>query len=367
MRERRKRILIDATGVVSAPTGLGKYCYYLLKSLVQQKQYRFSVLLQTNLPNGHPVLRLRKSVEHLVPVSVPVIGFQRELEILRISRFINQFDLYHCLSSYLPGFGIKIPKVLTVHDLKYLLYPKFFNNRLKSSYYKWIIRRGIKIATHIIAVSESTRRDIADIGISPERVTVIYEAPTVSPREYGQDLPAQIRTRGFLLYVGENRPHKNISRMIDAYALLSQRLGSNTPEFVFAGAKFGIYDRQRHERGLVFLGPVSEAVLVALYRQALALVYPSLYEGFGLPLVEAMALGTPVITSNCSSMPEVTGNAALLVDPYRTEEITAAIERVIQSSRLRARMKRMGFKRASNFSWAKAARQVCELYRQILT
>ncbi len=367
MRRRKKRILVDATGIVNKKTGLGKYCYYLLKALVRNNQYRFSVLHQASLARDHPLYELRNLIDNLISVDLPVIGIKRELKVLLMGRLMSQFDLYHCMSSYLPGFGIRIPTIVTIHDLKYALHPEFLGNRMKSLYYRWVIRRGIKRAACVIAVSESTKRDIRNIAISSSKVRVVYEAPTIALHVNDERLPSQVRGKRFFLYVGENRPHKNIARIIDAYRLLVGRLGKRIPLLAFAGTGFSRLNREHKGSGLVFLGAVSDGVLVALYKQSLALVYPSLYEGFGLPLVEAMALGTPVITSNCSSMPEVAGNAALLINPYDVEQIAAAMKRIVLSGKLRYKMRTMGLKRVGDFSWTKAAREVCELYGQIIS
>jgi glycosyltransferase involved in cell wall biosynthesis len=362
----KKKIFIDATGIVSTPDGLGKYSYFLLKSLLKKKRYKFSILHQVNIPKSHPLFYLGHSNVTFVPVDIPTIGPKRELIMFSLRKKINEYDIFHCLSSYLPAFGLRIPSVVTVHDLKYLLYPRFFDNRLKTVYYSWIIRRGIRNASHVIAVSEATKRDIVKLDVPSQKVHVIYEAPTISLSEKNY-LPEILEGKKYWFFVGENRPHKNVRRIIAAYNMVKKKLGSQCPLFVFAGSKYETLKEKFLHNNFVFLGPVSEEILVSLYTHTLALIYPSLYEGFGLPILEAMALGTPVITSNCSSMPEVAGNAALLINPHDTTQIADAIIKLVKNDKERSRMRTRGLKRIRDFSWEKAANLVYGLYEKILS
>jgi glycosyltransferase involved in cell wall biosynthesis len=270
----------------------------------------------------------------------------------------------------MPAFGIDIPCLLTVHDLKYLLFPEFFKNYLKTFYYSWIIRRGTRKAIHIIAVSEATKNDLITLNISSKKITVIHEATTLSDtRSTLEDqLPDVLKDKSFLLFVGDNRPHKNIMRIVEAYRILLRKLGERCPFFVFAGPNFERLIKKcgsERVKKLIFLGPVYEEVLVSLYKHAVALVYPSLYEGFGLPILEAMSVGTPVITSNCSSMPEVAGSAALLIDPYNVEQLAGAILKIVTDGAERTRLRALGIQRVKQFSWAQTANSIFELYETI--
>jgi glycosyltransferase involved in cell wall biosynthesis len=252
--------------------------------------------------------------------------------------------------------------------LKYLLFPEFFKNRLKMWYYTWIIRRGAQRAEQIIAVSESTKRDLVRLEVPAEKITVIHEALTVtfSGDTVDVELPDAVGDKPFFLFVGDNRPHKNIARIIEAYVRISNKLDEGCPSFVFAGTGFGEvahrYAKEEQGKNLVFVGSVDDDLLVALYKRAVALVYPSLYEGFGLPILEAMSLGVPVITSNCSSMPEVAGNAALLVDPYNVDQIADAMISLVQNKDVRDPLINSGKSRVRQFSWDAAARKTIELY-----
>jgi len=367
-----RRIFFDATGIVSFTTGLGKYSYYLLNALLSECDYHFTVLHQLNLPEDHPLFYLNKKRLTFLSMQMPVIGPRREIAILKMRKAVKKYDLYHCTSSYLPAFGIKIPAIVTVHDLKYTLFPEFFNNRLKIMYYRWIISRGAKRARKIIAISASTKKDLIDLGIDEAKISVIHESATI-PMELAEAecmLPVAVRNRDYFFFVGDNRPHKNIPFMIKAYQILMEILGEKCPYFVFAGAHYNNYRFSNIEiklKGkLIFLDIVSEKTLVCLYKNAIGLVYPSLYEGFGLPILEAMSLGTPVITSNCSSMPEVAGDAALQIDPHKIDQLVQSMLNLVQHRSERERLRKLGIGRARQFSWAKTAHKTIQLYNEVL-
>lgn len=303
---------------------------------------------------------------------IPVIGPARDIALWRLGPEINRHDMFHCLSSYLPAFGIHIPCLLTIHDLKYLLFPEFFKNDLKTLYYSWIIRRGTRKAAHIVAVSEATKRDLVALNVSSEKITVIHEAATISDTktEVKDKLLDMLGNKSFLLFVGDNRPHKNVTRIIEAYQILLVKLGEKCPFFVFAGTNFTKmkkYCGNEKMKKLIFLGPVYEETLVSLYKRAIALVYPSLYEGFGLPILEAMSVGTPVITSNCSSMPEIAGQAAILINPGDLNQIAEAMTKIVMDEAQRDRLRRLGLQHFRKFSWNKVADKITALYNQILT
>lgn len=360
-----KRILIDATGIVNVPTGLGKFSIYLLQSLLPSRDFQFSVFIQSNIADTHPLRSFEKSNVHLIPVDIPVIGPRRELVCYQLRGFINEHDCFHCLSSYLPAYGLRVPSLLTVHDLKYLIYPEFLRSRLKARYYGWVIRKGIARATYVIAVSHATKQDMGRLGVRIEKVRVIHEAPTVTHGSVGL-LPEILVGKQFFLFVGENRPHKNVSGIINAYVKVLNQLGTRCPLIVFVGARYENVKKQHTSSKFIFLDTVPEDTLVCLYRHSIGLVYSSFYEGFGLPILEAMSLGTPVITSNCSSMPEVAGEAAFFVDPHNVDHIANAMISLVQDKDARQQLVSAGESRVRQFSWDIAARKTIELYETIL-
>ena len=320
---------------------------------------------QQDLDRNHPLFHLREANVEFISARIPVIGPKREKLMYDIRHLINKHDLFHCLSSYLPAFGLRIPSIVTIHDLKYLMFPYLLGSRLKALYYKWIIRRGISNASFIVAVSVSTKRDIKRLGVEEERICVVHEAPTISGVIRGE-LPSCLRFKRYFLCVGEYRPHKNIERITKAYLAVRQRLGDSSPLMVLVGSRYEARGDMFAVDGIRVLGPMDEDRLAVLYANALALVYPSLYEGFGLPIVEAMLLGTPVITSRCSSMEEVAGSAAVLVNPYDIEQIASAMVNIAMSKKLRVELRSRGSARVRLFSWRAAASKIHDIYDQII-
>ncbi|MGE5245599.1 MAG: glycosyltransferase family 4 protein [Betaproteobacteria bacterium] len=267
--------------------------------------------------------------------------------------------------------------VVTIHDCIHLMFPQYLPGRLAHVYARSAITLAARRATRVITVSESSKRDILRfVNLPPEKIDVIYNAYderfAVEPRE--EDV-VRVRERyqlhdEFVLYAGTVKPHKNIERLIDAFHRVRQQ-GLDHLKLVLIGddiSKYASLRRAVHRHQLHqyvrFLGYVPEETLAVMYRLAGVFVFPSLYEGFGLPPLEAMASGTPVVTSNLSSLPEVTGDAAVLVDPYDPASIADGIRRVLVDEELRRTLRSRGLARARQFSWEASARRVREIYGQ---
>ena len=246
-----------------------------------------------------------------------------------------------------------------------LRFPKRFSPL--TTYHKYYTPEVFKQAEHIICISESTAKDITQFyQIPSNKITPIALA---CDRSHFQFL--NLPTCNYFLYIGRQDPYKNLQRLITAFSALPHR---NDYELWLAGP----YDKrysplleiQTQELGIShlvkFLNYVSYDELPIIINQALALVFPSLWEGFGLPVLEAMACGTPVITSNISSLPEVAGDAAILINPYNIGEITAAMETIINDSETRKQLSQKGLKRANQFSWEKTGLATVEVLKQYL-
>ena len=269
-----------------------------------------------------------------------------------------------------------VPTVLTVHDLIFRRYPAH-HKRLNRWYLNATMPLFCRRAGHIIAVSEQSKRDIVEAySVAPEKITVIYEA--ADPRFCPQpaNTAADVRTRyglpdRYLLFVGTIEPRKNLGRVLAAFERLhAERL---TDALVIVGKRGWLYDDffarlegSPAKQAVIFPGFVPDTDLPAVYAAAQAFAFPSEFEGFGLPVLEAMACGTPVVCSNTSSLPEVAGDAALLVDPLEVDALTDALGRVLRDPALAADLRARGLAQAARFSWARAAEETLAVYRRVM-
>jgi glycosyltransferase involved in cell wall biosynthesis len=270
------------------------------------------------------------------------------------------------------------PVVATIHDLAFEHMPETFTRR-GSMQLKLTVRRTAQRAARIATVSEYSRQDLLrTYRLSPEKVAVTYNGieSHFTPHSVSSNEADEIRrrfgiSRDFLLAVGSLQPRKNLVRLIRAYAKLRAEHSGFAPQLVIVGRKLWLADgifaevrRQRWAEDVILTGYAADADLASLYRAATAFVYPSLFEGFGLPPVEAMACGTPVVTSNVSSLPEIVGNAALLIDPGDEEALAAALLRIVNDQPLRAKLREQGIVQAGKFTWRAAAEKTLQLYRE---
>ena len=285
------------------------------------------------------------------------------LDSWRLARTLGELtrnDLF-----FSPGYNSPLfcasPFVFTIHDLSHIYCPEN-SSPLIRLYYATVMKRACKRAASILTVSEFTRRQIVEwSGVPPAKVFNVGCGidPAYQPGEesYGLSFP-------YLLCVSNRKRHKNEFRVVEAFAKASLAEGIR---LVFTGNPttelVECIDRHHVTTTVHFVGPVSENKLPCLYRDAEALVFPSLYEGFGLPILEAMACGTPVVTANVTAMPEVAGGAALLLDPTSIEQIATAMEQIVSDTTLRQRLREKGLTRAAQFSWDSTAMKV----RRILT
>jgi glycosyltransferase involved in cell wall biosynthesis len=285
--------------------------------------------------------------------------------------------LFHAPHYVLPPL-VRCRSVVTIHDCIHLMFPQYLPNRLAYAYARSSIALASKRATRIMTVSESSKRDILRfMEVPADKIDVIYNAYDerfgVEPQEADVERVAeryQLHDE-FVLYAGNVKPHKNLTRLIEAFHLVRNR-GLGHLKLVLIGdeiSKYAALRRAVHKHQLHkyvrFFGFVPEETLAVMYRLAGVFVFPSLYEGFGLPPLEAMASGTPVVTSNVSSLPEVAGDAALLVDPYDPAAIADGMYSVLTDQSVRQRLREKGLARARQFSWEASARRVHEIYTEV--
>jgi glycosyltransferase involved in cell wall biosynthesis len=281
-------------------------------------------------------------------------------------------DLFHA-PAYTAPIGGPRPLVLTIHDVSYERHPEWYPYRrdpVRRAFY----RRSARSADRIITDSLFSKNEIVDAyGLRPDVIDVVPLAasPVFRPGP-PLPLPSGFPSK-YVLHVGDLHPRRNLSMLARAIAAARQRDGSMSDlTLVLAGVDRGVASALRDIGAgtpplLVFAGPAADAGLLALYRSALAFVYPSRYEGFGLPLLEAMACGTPVIAARTSSIPEVTGDAAVLLDPDDEPAWTETLLGVIGDETRRTRLREAGFTRASSFSWSRTAEDTARIYRTLLT
>jgi glycosyltransferase involved in cell wall biosynthesis len=320
--------------------------------------------------------------------TVPLLATERSIQGYR--EFRNALkgldcDLVHIPNLFSVPRGLPCPYVMTVHDmLEHMSRAREQSGFWRSLYFQ-TTKRVLAGAARIFAVSNFTRNEIEKLfDIPPERIEVVYNA--IDERflrghasSADRDLIARRYqvTYPFLLYAGRISPHKNVVRMIEAFSALKTELGrdqaypdlkliiigddlSGNPDLRRTVVRSGVQNDVR------FLGFIPIEVLRIFYDEAKVFVFPSLYEGFGLPPLEAMVHGTPVVTSNVSSLPEVVGNAAVLVNPENVFEIMRALHRVLTDQSLRKRMKERGYQQAAHFSWETSVRRILEAYGQVV-
>ena len=372
-----KHIILDALAVENSKTGVGQYVQELLEELLEKapKDMFFSVMLHPSLDMKHPLVRFvsrRKNAE-IMWFDIPAIGLKRDIKFF-LKRRKLKCDLFHCLYSNHPLF-LKGVQMVTIHDLKYVLHPEFMGSKgkLKSIYLKNLMRHAAKHCDKLITVSESTRSDLLKVfphmsGLK-ERTRVVYEAATVSMKTNREMIKKFELERPYFLYLGELRPHKNVGRVIQAFMQFKAQASPDADiRLIVAGKphKSFVMPADAHREDIIFTGYVKDDDAYTLYSNALAYCLPSLYEGFGLPILEAMKCGCPVITSDFSSTAEVAGDAGVLVDPLSVDAIAGAMSQIYTDGAFRQELVAKGYEREKEFSWAKAAEETLVIYKEIL-
>jgi glycosyltransferase involved in cell wall biosynthesis len=377
------RIGVDITSAVTQGGGIGRYTRELIYALVRadkENEYRlFSARQPTVLPVPDPVPTGENISYH--PALLGERWLYRLWYRLRlplpVQLVTGDIDLFHSPDFVLPPVRAGIPTILTVHDLSFLHYPETFTPSLVK-YLNSVVPWSVERATHILADSEATKDDLINLWrVGEEKVTVLYSGVSGRFRPVtDKKVLSAVRQKydigdaPYLVSVSTLQPRKNFQMLIRAFKPVAAQLPHN---LIIAGGKGWLYEamlaevaKQGLEGRVKFIGFVADGDLPALYSDSALMVFPSLYEGFGLPLLEAMACGVPVLSSDASCLPEVAGDSAVLLPPTDQAAWTQTMIELLNNPAQRGRMVAAGFLQAREFTWKKAAQELLEIYQGLV-
>lgn len=376
-------ICIDARWIGAKIAGIGRYAAYLLKYLSEMdRENSYLVLFQDEAVRDRVCGEINLGVRRnwrILTLPYGVFSIRGQLSLPRLLRR-ERSDIFHSTNFMAPLMRFGGKTVITVHDIIPLKFPQYAPRSKKTRLfpiYRGLMKRLVTVSDLIIADSEHSRRDIIEVlGVPADKVRRVYLGVDPKYRPLPSAVKAEVKQRlgvkdRLALFAGRADPYKNLISLVRAAEAVNAR-GKLHCTVVVAGEKDSRYpevDNYINRAGIhnevQFLGSLDEGELIPLYNAADVLVLPSLYEGFGLPPLEAMACGTPVICSNRASLPEVVGDAAILVEPTDVRAIAGAMERVFADGALRARMSAAGLERATLFPWRKTAEETLALYNNL--
>jgi glycosyltransferase involved in cell wall biosynthesis len=366
------RLVIDAIPLLFRSAGVKNYLYYWTRRLVRESRDIDVALF--------PFLHSHADLDHERSLATPFGTFWRLGLFYFLNRIPNDFcdwsdarvDLFHSSKILYPPRKARL--TATIHDMTCWSHPAFHtaaNVHFEKTFAEKVLRR----ADALIAVSESTRQDaVRALGLPPEKIHVIHhgiaeEFFAAKPDDAVEFCEANGITRPYLLYVGTIEPRKNIDLLLDAYQGLPPSIRGEV-DLVIAGPPGWLAERtmsrmQNPSPGVRYLGYVPQANLPGLVAKALGFVYPSLYEGFGFPVAEAMAAGSPIITSAVSSLPEITKGAAILIDPSSLDDLRSAMDQLVTSPSLRERLTSLGRENSLGLTWQECAKKSMDFFRSL--
>ncbi len=363
------KVGIDVSPIIYG-TGVSVYTKNLVENLTEiddKNKYRlFFASLRQKFP-GLSAAGFDLSVKKIPPTFLDILW--NKLHIIPVETFVGQVDVFHC-SDWTQPPAKKAKLVTTIHDLSFLRWPESAHPKVLKTQKRrltWVEKE----ADAVIAVSEATKNEILELtDIAEKKISVIYEAmpSDVVNFQFSNSQFSKIKEKydlkdKYILAIGSQAPRKNIKRLIQSFENLkssnSQKL--KKLNLVIAGR---YKPEEKLPEGVIVTGFLDRKKLLGLMQEAEAFVYPSLYEGFGLPILEAFVLETPVVTSNCSSMAEIADKAAVLIDPKSVESIAEGIKKIIENKKLRNDLVKKGKERLKNFSWQKTAKETLKVYQR---
>ncbi len=360
------KIAIDVRMITPHTHGISRYAYSLIEGLSTIDKKNDYVLVSNDtflqgFVSSHENFSLKL-------VRSKLYGFSEQITIPRLLNK-NKIDIFHSPSFFGPVL-VKCKVIMTIHDMIHVLFPGE-SSALHRAYYSIIVRRAATNASRILTVSESSKRDISNyLNIPSEKIIVTFNAVDKNFRRSKENEISKIKNRfgindKYILYVGSQKPHKNVGLLIDAY---HQLRGKISHQLVIVGKKDRLFQKglKNHKLdGVIIVGGVSDEVLPHLYSGADVFVSPSLFEGFGLPLIEAFACETPVVAIKTSSVDEILGDAGLIVDLNDPEALADAIYKVLSNDSLRDNLIEEGLKRKDFFSWEDTAERTLKIYEEV--
>ena len=377
----KKRVLIDATTVIEKKDGLSQYIISILEHLPASAfdEFHFMVLVNKNLQRKEFRDIISKNKFEIIEVNIAPIGPKRDWDMfVFLKKHKSKFDLFHSTSNQYPLFLKN--GIATVHDITFKKYlnSSWWTFNMASRYLNLVIKRSIKNAAAVIAVSKYTRQDLiknyrVDI-VTQKKIKVIYEGWEHLINDAEEIKPEKLPDYGtYLFYVGTTRAHKNMRNLLRAFEIVCIELPENI-KLVISGNETYLDEADKkiiagiNKNGerIVFTGFVSKIVLEHLFRQATAFIFPSLSEGFGIPVLESFYFDKPLLCSNATSLPEIAGDAALYFDPQKPESIAEIILYFFNNRYLEKQLVDKGTERLKLFSWKTAAAETVELYRSVL-
>ncbi|OGG26735.1 hypothetical protein A2960_01005 [Candidatus Gottesmanbacteria bacterium RIFCSPLOWO2_01_FULL_39_12b] len=356
--------------------GIGQYVYQILKGFhgKNSEDLLFQVYLKEKPINSLPVANSRFSYKIFGPKP-----FWTQFALpLRLCFTTERPNIFFTPTHYLPRFS-PIPSVMSIMDLSYIFFPHLFQKKDLWQLKFWT-SYSVKKAKKILTISQFSKSAIVDYyKVEKSKVVVIYpdiehkyfNIDKISNQKINKMLESYKITNNFILFVGTLQPRKNIIRLIEAFSKLLNSSADKSFQLVIVGKKGWLFNHifqkvreLKLENKIIFTGYVHDEELAMFYRRALCFVLPSLYEGFGLPVVEAMACGCPVVTSNVSSLPEIALDCAILVDPYKTDDIAEGIYKASYDNKTRDRLIARGLNRAKIFNWDKCCKETLEVLKK---